>query len=304
MRHRAILVAALCAAGTLLGGCGAEDREDPGGLRVVATTTPVADLAAGVSGDEAAIRVLLPANADPHDHEVRAEDIAALADADVVVRSGGELDEWLDEALEAAGGDAEVVDLMAAVKAPQDEPHWWLDPALGRAASAQLADSFAAADPARREVFERNARRQARRLARLESRLRRCLRVVPAGDRELVTTHDAFGAYARRFDFEVVGSLVPASSDHGQPSAGETSRLVSTMRERDVRAVFPESGESPRLAEAVAGEAGARVGPPLWVDSLGPPGSGADTYASAIAADTRALVEGLTGRPAPCELDD
>ena len=295
-----MMTAVACAAAALLAGCGTEGGDGADGLRLVATTTPVADLAAGVAGEGTAIHVLLPADADPHDHEVRAEDVAALADADVVVRSGGELDEWLDDALESAGGDARVVDLMAEVQPRGQDPHWWLDPALGRAALRPLTESLAAADPSRRSAFERGARRQERRLAALEADVRRCLSAIPARDRELVTTHDAFGAYARRFGFEVVGSLVPARSDHGQPSAGETAELVGAMRARDVRAVFPEPGAGTRLAEAVAREVGARVGPPLWVDSLGPDGSGADTYASAIAANTRALVEGLTGRPAAC----
>jgi ABC-type Zn uptake system ZnuABC Zn-binding protein ZnuA len=306
MRSAFALAAALCGASILLAGCGGDDvtRSDDDGVRVVATTTPVADLTAAVIGEGADVHVLLPAGVDPHDHEIRAEDVAVLADADVVVRSGGELDEWLGEALESAGGDAAVVDLMAAVRPPGQEPHWWLDPVLGRAAVAALAESLGAADPGRRTAVERNARREARRLKALEGDVRRCLRAIPAADRELVTTHDAFGAYARRFGLEVVGALVPARSDHGQPSAGETADLVAAMRRRDVRAVFPEPGASPRLAEAVAREAGARVGPPLWVDSLGPAGSGAETYAAAIAADTRALIEGLTGRKAACALGE
>ena len=305
MSPRSTLAAALCAAGMLLAGC-AEEGATPAdaGPRVVATTSQVADLTAAVMGEDEDVHVLLPAGVDPHDHEIRAEDVAALADADVVVRSGGELDEWLVEALESAGGDAGILDLMAAVSPPGQEPHWWLDPVFGRAATSALAASLAAADPARRATLERNARRQARRLNALESDVRRCLTAIPDADRELVTTHDAFGAYARRFGLEVVGALVPARSDHGQPSAGETAALVTAMRERDVRAVFPEPGASPRLAEAVAREAGARVGPPLWVDSLGPAGSGAETYVAAIAADTRALVEGLTGRRAACALGE
>lgn len=304
MRARLTGAAALCAAALLAAGCGGEETAARGELRMVATTTPVADLARGVAGAEADIRVLLPADADPHDHEVRAEDIAALADADVVVRSGGELDEWLEEALESAGSDAPVVDLMAEVQPPGDEPHWWLDPALGRAAVAPLAEALSGAQPGGEDAFGRNARRLAQRLETLESDVRRCLKPIPARDRELITTHDAFGAYARRFDLDIVGSLVPARSDHAQPSAGETAELVAAIRERDVPAVFPEPGGNTRLAEAVAREAGARVGPPLWIDSLGPAGSEADTYVSAIAANTLAVAEGLTGRKAACPIGD
>ena len=300
-----IAVVLWCALAPLVAGCGGGGSAPPGeGLRVVATTTPVADLAAGVAGEQAEVHVLLPAGADPHDHEIRAEDVTALADADVVVRSGGDLDAWLDEALESAGGDAEVVDLMAEVEPPERDPHWWLDPVSARAATPVLAESFAAARPALRASFERAGRRQSKRLKALEADIRGCLRVIPDDDRELVTTHDAFGAYARRFDLEVVGALVPALSDHGQASAGETAELIAAIRHRDVRAVFPESGGSLRLAEAVAREAGARVGPPLWVDSLGPAGSGPDTYVTALAANTRSLVTGITGRQAACDFGD
>lgn len=304
VRVRASVAVVLCAAVLPAAGCAGDETAAPDELRLVATTTPVADLARGIAGEKSDIHVMLPADADPHEHEVRAEDVAALADADLVVRSGGELDEWLDEALESAGSDAPVVNLMAEVQPPADEPHWWLDPALGRAAVAPLAEALTAVHPVGGEAFARNARRQTRRLETLESDVRRCLKAIPAPDRELVTTHDAFGAYARRFDLEVVGSLVPARSDHAQPSAGETAELVAAMRERDVPAVFPESSGNARLAEAIAREAGARVGPPLWIDSLGPAGSGADTYVSAIAADTRAVVEGLTGRKAACRFGD
>ena len=303
-RGPATIGAALYAAAVLVAGCGGEDAGTRDELRVVATTTPVAALAGAVVGEETDIHVLLPADLDPTDDEVRGQDVAALADADVVVLAGGELDAWLEEALESAGGDARVVDLMAEVRPAGDEPHWWLDPASARDGLSPLAEALAIAEPSRRDEFAGNARRQARSLRRLESDVRTCLESIPAADRELVTTHDAFGAYARRFDLDVVGSLVPARSDHGQPSAGETSALVDAMRERRVQAVFPEAGGNSRLAEAVAREAGARVGPPLWVDSLGPAGSGAETYAGAIAADTRALVEGLTGRPAKCAIGD
>ena len=73
------------------GGPGAD-----GGITVVATTTQAADLARAVAGDRAEVVGLLPPNADPHDYEIRPDDVKALAGADLVVRSGGDLDEWLD----------------------------------------------------------------------------------------------------------------------------------------------------------------------------------------------------------------
>src|SRR4051794_28119629 len=116
-------ILSLVALALLAAGCGA-DSSAGGRVRVVATTTQAADLARNVGGDLVAVRGLLAANADPHEYEVRPHDVRALADADVVVRSGGDLDEWLDGAIDASGTDAPVLTLGPG----GPDPHWWQDP--------------------------------------------------------------------------------------------------------------------------------------------------------------------------------
>jgi zinc/manganese transport system substrate-binding protein len=117
-----------------------------------------------------------------------------------------------------------------------------------------------------------------------------------------VTTHDSLGYYASRYGIEVVGAVIPSLTTQGQASAGETAELVRTIRAEGVEAIFTESGLEPKIEAAIAREAGARVGEPLWADTLGPEGSGADTYAGSIAANTRALVDGFGGGERPCTL--
>src|SRR3954452_24666719 len=106
----------------LLAGCGAA-ADDGGGPRVVATTTQLADMARNVAPGARVTAILKP-NTDPHEYEVRPRDVKALAKADIVLRSGGEPDAWLDDALDAAGVDAdEVVDVGARVDADPGDPH-------------------------------------------------------------------------------------------------------------------------------------------------------------------------------------
>src|SRR5918995_636975 len=98
--------------------CGSDDDSSSSGdLRVVATTTQVADLARSVAGDRASVTPILTPNADPHDYEPRPGDAKALADADVVLRSGGDLDDWLGDVLRSAGSDATSVTLSEHVEA-------------------------------------------------------------------------------------------------------------------------------------------------------------------------------------------
>ena len=291
MRIPALLLAAACAA--LVAGCGS----DPGDGRptIVATTTEAADLARGVAGDRARVRGILEPNSDPHDYEVRPGDVKALAKARLVIRSGGDLDEWLGGAIDSAGADAPVVDLLDTVGAEGEDPHWWQDPRRAEAAVKAIGAALAKADPAGATTYEANARRSAARLRALDASVRRCIAKIPEGERTLVTTHDALGYYARRYGLRVVGTVIPSLSTQAQASAGDLATLVDTIRGEHVRAIFAESSVNAGVEDAIAQETGARVGRPLWADALGPKGSSGETYEGSIRSNTAAIVEGLTG---------
>src|SRR4051794_26488406 len=127
-----LLLAALACAGPLVAGCGSGAAGADGRTVAVATTTQAGDLLRAVAGDRAQVRQLLTANSDPHAYEPRPSDVRAVTGADVVVRSGGDVDDWLGGVLDNAGSDAKVLDLIDAVRTRRDgsgiDPHWWQDP--------------------------------------------------------------------------------------------------------------------------------------------------------------------------------
>jgi ABC-type Zn uptake system ZnuABC Zn-binding protein ZnuA len=269
---------------------------------VVATTTQVADLARNVGGRRASVTGLLAPNADPHAYEPRPRDVSALAKAGLVLRSGGELDDWLAGAIDSAGGDAPVVSLIDSVRPAGGDPHWWQDPTYAQRAVQAIRDALTKVDPRGRATYAANARAYLARLDRLDRAVRRCVAAIPVARRKLVTTHDALGAYARRYGFEVIGTVIPSRSTAGQASAGQTARLVRTIRRAGVPVIFAETSVKPDVERAIAREAGARVGRALWADTLGPRGSDGATYVASIAANTRALAEGLGGDAGACSL--
>jgi len=277
--------------------CGGDGAAAGGRPSVVATTTQVADLADDVAGSRAEVTGLLKPNADPHGYEPRAGDVKALVGADVVLRSGGEVDAWLEEARRGAGSDAPVVTLGRDAGA---EPHWWQDPRAALGAVAAIRDALSEADPAGRAVYAANAERTLGALRRLDRGIARCMASIPPARRKLVTTHDALGAFARRYGLEVIATVIPSRSTRGQASAGETAALVRTIRRERVPAVFAESSVRSDVEEAIAREAGARVAPPLWADSLGPAGSPGATYAGSLAANARMIAAALGGDLARC----
>lgn len=329
-----VLVACLAAIG-----CGSDEAGETGGeVGAVATTTHVADLVRNVGGERVGVGEFLTAGTDPHDYEPRPSDALAVSEADVVFRSGGDLDEWLAGVIDNAGGEAEVVTLLDEVEAIEgepheehgdsgdhegegggeaehadddeheaegehsDDPHWWQDPRNAIVAVETIADALAEADPEGEEAYRENAAEYVQRLERLDEEIARCMEQVPEAERKLVTTHDAYGYFAERYDVEIVGALIPSRSTQAQPSAGGTANLVSQIEEEGVNAIFPESPLNPELEQAVAGETGATVGDPLWADSLGPEGSGGATYVEALASDAEAMAEGFTGTEGFCRV--
>jgi ABC-type Zn uptake system ZnuABC Zn-binding protein ZnuA len=280
----------------LLGACG-DDGASGGAPRVVATTTQAADLARQVGGSRAVVSSILQPNSDPHAYEPRAGDVKALVRADVVVRSGGEVDEWLEEAQAGAGSGAPVLTLGANTR---EEPHWWQDPRAALRAVTILRDGLTRAHPAGKRVYAANADAYLARLRQLDRSIARCIATIPPARRKLVTTHDALGAYARRYGLEVIATVIPSRSTGGQASAGETAALVRTIRREHVPAVFAESSVRPDVERAIAREAGAHLAPALWADSLGPKGSSGATYLASMQANTHTIAEALGGDLARC----
>lgn len=314
---RVLALAPLLVAALAVTGCGG-DRAGAAGTTVVATTTQATDFARAVAGDRASAAALIPPNADPHEYEIRPRDVEALAEASLIVRSGGDLDEWLEEAVSAAGSpDAEVVDLIDHVEAheggeahegeeehAEDEadPHWWHDPRNAVRAVRAIERALAAADPAGADVYARNAKAYTGRIEALDRRIAECMSGIPADDRKLVTTHDALGYFAERYDIEVIGAVIPSRSTRGQASAGETARLVETIRSEGVRTVFTESSLVAEVEEAIARDAGARLGEPLYADTLGDENSPGATYLGSLAHNAEAMAAGFTGRAGACDL--
>jgi ABC-type Zn uptake system ZnuABC Zn-binding protein ZnuA len=125
---------------------------------------------------------------------------------------------------------------------------------------------------------------------------------VPAGQRKLVTDHDAFAYFAKRYGITVVGAVIPSQTTQAQPSAKDVSDLVNLIKREGVTAVFPESSVSPKLAQTIAHEAGASSEHTLYGDTLGPEGSSGATYLQMEAANADAMVQGFSGGNRNCSI--
>jgi zinc/manganese transport system substrate-binding protein/manganese/iron transport system substrate-binding protein len=303
---RAPIIAAFFAALLFAGsGCGraALPAPAPGKLQVVTTTTQLRDLLQQVGGGRVQVTSLLAPNVDPHDFSPTPSTARAIAGADLFVVSGAGLDDWGRHLLASAGTSTPT--LVASAGLPlrriggDVDPHWWHDPTLFARATLRVASRLAELDPRRRGLYRRNARHYVAQLHALDRQNRALVACVPAGQRKLVTNHDAFGYLAAHYGLRVVGSVVPSLSTAAEASAAHVATLVRGIRAQHVRAIFTESSIDPRLERQIAREAGVAVRADLYGDTLGPAGSPGATYLGMERWNVRAIVTGLLGHPPP-----
>jgi zinc/manganese transport system substrate-binding protein len=314
-RRPAAALAAAALVAALAAGCGSDSggSAGPGQVKVIATTTQIGDFARAVGGDRADVVQLLKPNTDPHDYEPRPSDVRETAGADVVLESGDNLDHWMGDVVKQAGGDPTVIDLgaRAPVKVPGEtegeeaskyDPHWWHDPRNAEAAVVAIRDSLSTANPDAKDAYARNADAYLAKLRALDRGIAACLDRVPADQRKLVTDHDAFNYFARRYGIAVVGAVIPSQTTQAQASAKDVAQLSKLIRREGVKAVFPESSINPKLARAIAAQTGATSDLTLYGDTLGPKDSSGSTYLTMEQANADAMARGFTGGAQRCTI--
>jgi ABC-type Zn uptake system ZnuABC Zn-binding protein ZnuA len=168
------------------------------------------------------------------------------------------------------------------------------------AATSEVETALIEADPAGKADFAANADAFRADIQSLDRSIARCFKAIPAGQRKLVTDHDALGYFANRYDIEVVGAVIPALTTEAQPSAGDLAELERTIQKENVQAVFPENAYSPNLADAVARDTGASTEYSLYGDSLGPEDSPAATWITMMQENANSMALGFTGGEQGC----
>lgn len=274
-----------------LGGCGDDGAESSDTGRIVVTTTILGDVVRNVVGDDAAVDVVLPAGADPHEFEPSARQVEAMAEADLLVVNGAGFEEGLQSAVDAAAEAG--VELFVAAEHVElleleggDDPHLWTDP-------SRIADVVEALGEAL-DATERAAA-YADELRALDAEIEAMIEAIPPERRVLVTNHEVLGYFADRYGFDVIGTVISSPSTGAQASASDIEDLAAVLRGQAVPAVFAESTSSADLAEALAREVGGDVEVvTLFTESLGRPGSGADTYVDMQRTNARLIVEALS----------
>jgi len=269
-------------------------------LRIATLSTVLTEVAREVGGPEVVVTGILAPGVDPHTFEPSPADLRAITQADLVLASGLGLENYLDRIAANSGAGARIVE-AGRVLGPtvltvgggdraEPDPHWWHSIAAMITVTRWVTDELTGLRPGSAAGFRDRAGAYVARLAALETWTRLELAALPSARRQLITTHEAFGWFARDYGFGM--HAISGLSTEDEPDARDFAALVEFIRRRHIPAIFPESDENSRLAAALARESGARLGTPLYADGLVPADDGA-SYDAMYRHNVRAIVAGL-----------
>lgn len=266
---------------------------------ILTSTTILADVTRNIVGDRLSVGSLLPVGADPHSYQLTPQDTAKISKSKVLIINGAGYERFLEASLANADGKRTLIEASTSLHLRSDtehgqgtDPHLWLDPNNVIVYVQNIRDGLIQFDPAGAETYRANAEAYIKQLEDLNAWINGQVTLVPSPRKLLVTNHEAFGYFAERYGFTVVGTVIESFSSDASPSAQQMAALVDQIKLYNAPAIFLDASDNPALAQQIATETGAKVVTDLHLESL-TNGAPAGTYIDMMKYDVTKIVEAL-----------
>jgi ABC-type Zn uptake system ZnuABC Zn-binding protein ZnuA len=299
-------------ASLLLVACGSVESPaaDNGKLTVVATTSIVADVVSNIGGEHINVDILLPVGADPHSFEPTPQDIAKVADADIVFANGAGLEIFIAHLLESANAEEKMIEVSEGImllehpnaevedddhddhEGELGDPHTWTDPNNVIIWVENIEAALSKADPANAQSYATNAIAYKTELEEIDSWIREEIAQIPEENRKIVTDHRLIGYYVDEYGLEMAGAIIPGYSSLSEPSAQELAAIEDAIGDLGVSAIFVGNTVNSNLSERVAEDTGVAL-VFFYTGSLSPADGDAPTYLEYLRYNTNAFVNAL-----------
>jgi ABC-type Zn uptake system ZnuABC Zn-binding protein ZnuA len=293
----------------LVTACSGSNNLETERLRVVVTTTILGDVVSIIGGENIDLSVLLPADSDPHTFEPAPRDVAIISEADLLVLNGLGLETFLEPLLANAGGTVVVIasdgieplegsheeheeEEHQGEEAHEQDPHVWQDPTNVIVWAQNIAAALSENDPVNADVYQANADAYIEQINELDALIIEQVSMLPAEQRVLVTDHEALGYFAHRYEFEIVGVVVPSVSTVAGPSAQEMAALQQAIKEHRAVAIFIGTSANPDQVAQLAEDLGIEV-VAIYGEALSDPDGPAATYLDMMGFNVAAIVNAL-----------
>lgn len=265
---------------------------------VVASASMIADMTHEIAGDLVNIEMIVPIGGDPHIYEPTPSDVRLVHDADLVLINGLTFEGWITELIENSGTEATTtvvtdgVDVLTSLTYKNSaDPHAWMDAANGIMYAQNIAKSLITLDPDNASTYNTNLQTYIAKLQDLDSYISRQIKTIPSERRVLITSHDAFQYYGKKYGIRL--EAIMGISTDAEAQTSDIIRVGKAIKESGIPAIFVESTINPKLIKQLATDNGIRIGGELYADSLGDKDSPAATYIDMLRHNTDTIVAAL-----------
>ena len=266
---------------------------------VVSSASMMWDMVKNIAGDKVDNKLIVPIGGDPHIYDPTPADAQKVANADLIFVNGLTFEGWINELIENSGTKGKTITVTEGINAISSsiyknayDPHAWMDVSLALIYIKNIKDGLVELDPKNTDFYNSNYSNYKERLEDLDAYIMKNINKIPEAQRILITSHDAFSYYGRRYGLQVEGVIGISTESEAQTS--DMIRIQETIKDSGVPAIFVETTINPQLLEQIAKDNNVSIGGSLFADSIGEKGSGGHSYYDMLKSNTDVIVNALT----------
>ncbi len=266
---------------------------------IVASASMMADMAENIAGGLVDVKYIVPRGQDPHLYKPTPSDVIMVEKADLIFINGLTFEGWVTKLIENSGSKAETITVTQGIDAISSskydnsyDPHAWMDVSLVQTYIDNIRDALVSLLPEHEEELNDNHAAYSEELMELDDYILRQIKTIPEAQRILITSHDAFTYFGRRYGVQL--EAIVGISTEADVQSSDIIRVHKVIKESKVPAIFMESTINPKILQQIAKDNKIVIGGELFADSLGEKGGEADTYLKMLRHNTDVIVKGLT----------
>lgn len=268
-------------------------------IRIVTSASIFHDMAINIGGDKVECFSIVPIGGDPHLYEPKPSDAQLVKSADIILVNGLTFEGWITQLIENSGTNAKTYTITEGVDVIKSDtyenaadPHAWMDASNGLVYIRNIKDALIEKDPSNQAYYSSNYEIYKKQIADLDKYIRSSIATIPENKRVLVTSHDAFAYYGKRYGLEL--NALKGISTEAEIQMSDMVRVKNRINDSGVPAIFVESTIDPKIIKQIAKDNNIEVGGELFADSLGEEDSEAPTYTAMLKHNTDVIVNALS----------
>lgn len=265
---------------------------------VISSASMLWDMVDKIADDKIENRLIVPIGGDPHTYSPTPADAQKVASSDLILVNGLTFEGWITELIANSGTNGETITVTEGLEPIGSsqyknafDPHAWMDVSMAQTYISNILKGLVRIDPENKEFYEENFRSYSKELTELDNYITKRIQEIPVDKRLIITSHDAFSYYGKRYGLEVQGII--GISTESEARTSDIVRISESIKTSGVPAIFVESTINPKLIKQIATDNGVAIGGSLYADSIGESSSSGSTYTKMMKSNTDVIVDAL-----------